>query len=134
MEYQCLNNILITLRQYLLTKYRCSTIIYNEFTLCMSQSKKLSAKAQLQNLIQSDEYKQVYESERRKLMVLAQMQDAIEKHGLTQAQVAERMGVAQGDLSKIINGKKPNFSSDMLFRFFDAVGEKFVYEPKALSS
>ena len=86
----------------------------------------------LKKIRDSKEFNINFAKERRRLMVLAQMQDAMDKNNLTQTEVAKRMGVAQGDISKIINGKKPDFSSDILFRFFEAVEEPFTFDPSLL--
>jgi predicted XRE-type DNA-binding protein len=48
--------------------------------------------------------------------------DIIDKKGLSQAQIAEILGVDQPKVSKLVRGRISGFTSDRLLRFLTALG------------
>jgi predicted XRE-type DNA-binding protein len=52
----------------------------------------------------------------------------IKKKGLTQAQAAKIMGIAQPDVSKLMRGHFAGFSYERIFGFLTALGEKVTIE------
>jgi predicted XRE-type DNA-binding protein len=52
----------------------------------------------------------------------------IKKKGLTQAQAAKIMGIAQPDVSKLMRGHFVGFSYERIFGFLTALGEKVTIE------
>jgi predicted XRE-type DNA-binding protein len=52
----------------------------------------------------------------------------IKKKGLTQAQAAKIMGIAQPDVSKLMRGHFTGFSYERIFGFLTALGEKVTIE------
>jgi predicted XRE-type DNA-binding protein len=49
--------------------------------------------------------------------------DAITRMGLTQLEAGRRMGVDQGTVSKLVNGRLDGFSQERLIRFLVELGE-----------
>ena len=47
----------------------------------------------------------------------------IRELGLTQAQAAERLGLKQPDVSKLMNGRHTGFSAERLFRLLNALDQ-----------
>ena len=73
------------------------------------------------------EYRREYEALEEEFSLIAAMLDARQKAGLTQAQVAERMGVKQPVVAKI-EGGRANVSIDTLKRYAHATGCKIKVE------
>lgn len=73
------------------------------------------------------EYRREYEALEEEFSLIGAMLDARSKAGLTQAQVAERMGVKQPVVAKIEGGKS-NVSFDTLKRYAHATGCKVKVE------
>jgi DNA-binding XRE family transcriptional regulator len=69
------------------------------------------------------EYRREYEALEEEFSLMGAMLDARREAGLTQAQVAERMGVKQPVVAKIEGGKS-NVSFDTLKRYAHATGCK----------
>ena len=69
------------------------------------------------------EYRREYEALEEEFVLIAAMLDARRKAGLSQAQVAERMGVKQPVVAKLEGGKS-NMSFDTLKRYAHATGCK----------
>lgn len=69
------------------------------------------------------EYRREYEALEKEFSLIAAMLDARQKAGLTQAQVAERMGVKQPVVVKIEGGRS-NVSIDTLKRYAHPTGSK----------
>ncbi len=67
------------------------------------------------------EYRREYEALEEEFSLIAAMLDARQKAGLTQAQVAERMGIKQPLVAKI-EGCRSNVSIDTLKRYAHATG------------
>lgn len=72
---------------------------------------------------EDSEYRREYDALEEEFALIAAMLDARQKAGLTQAQVAERMGVKQPVVAKIEGGKS-NVSFDTLKRYAHATGCK----------
>ena len=73
------------------------------------------------------EYRREYETLEEKISLIAAMLDARQKASLTQAQVAERMGVKQPVVAKI-EGSRSNVSIDTLKCYAHATGCKIKVE------
>ena len=69
------------------------------------------------------EYRREYEALEEEFALIAALLDARSKAGLTQAQVAERMGVKQPVVAKIESGRS-NVSFDTIKRYAHATGCK----------
>jgi len=54
--------------------------------------------------------------------------DIIRAKGLTQAQAAARLGLAQPDVSKLLRGQFGGYTYDRLFSYLNALGEKVRIE------
>lgn len=67
------------------------------------------------------DYRREYDALEEEFSLIAAMLDARQKAGLTQAQVAERMGVKQPVVAKIEGGRS-NVSIDTLKRYAHATG------------
>ena len=57
-----------------------------------------------------------------KASLVSRIQDVIEVEGWTQAQAANRMGIAQPDVSRILRGRFRDYSVERLMRFLTALG------------
>lgn len=73
------------------------------------------------------EYRREYEALEEETALIAAMLDARQKAGLTQAQVAERMGVTQPVVAKLEGGRS-NVSFGTLKRYAHAMGRKVKVE------
>lgn len=59
---------------------------------------------------------------RLKADLVIQIGKLIKLYGITQAQAAERMGVSQPDVSKILRGRYANYSVERLLGFISKLG------------
>lgn len=57
-----------------------------------------------------------------KASLVSRIQDVIAAEGWTQAQAAERMGIAQPDVSRLLRGRFRDYSVERLMRFLAALG------------
>lgn len=57
-----------------------------------------------------------------KLVLAMRLNEHILAHGLKQADVAKRLGIAQPNVSALVNYRLDNFSSEKLMEFFNALG------------
>ena len=84
--------------------------------------------------MQDPEFKEEYEALAPEFEIISAMIDARKTSGLTQKQLAERTGIAQGDISKLENGNA-NPSLKTLQRLAAGMGMQlkleFVPLPKA---
>jgi predicted XRE-type DNA-binding protein len=62
------------------------------------------------------------EEELLKARIVLSLRRIIEDAGLTQKEAAERMGVSQPDVSKLLRGRVTGFSLERLFEFVRALG------------
>lgn len=71
-----------------------------------------------------------------KAELVSRISDIITKRGLTQAQVANLLGVNQPKVSALMGGKLDGFSTDRLFRFLNALGRdiEIAVRPRRRSS
>ncbi|MEX2583696.1 MAG: helix-turn-helix transcriptional regulator [Gemmatimonadota bacterium] len=63
--------------------------------------------------------------------------DTIQRRGLTQDAAGNIMGVDQGDVSKLVNGRLDGFSQERLIRYLTALGDNVeivVHHPEHYSS
>lgn len=63
--------------------------------------------------------------------------DTIQRRGLTQSEAAEVMGIDQGTVSKLMNGRLDGFSQERLIRYLNALGndvEIVVHRPEHFGS
>lgn len=91
----------------------------------MSKVEKNQATLRFEEIIKSKKYQDYYNQEHDILMVAVMMQAKLDEKNLTQTELAERMGVSQADISKILNGKKKNFTIKTLLKFYHAIGQEF---------
>jgi predicted XRE-type DNA-binding protein len=63
-----------------------------------------------------------------KLMLL--IKKTIERQGLTQAEAAKRIGIAQSDVSNLIRGRGRTYTMDKLFGILHALGGGITIEAK----
>jgi predicted XRE-type DNA-binding protein len=70
-----------------------------------------------------------------KARLVSRMQEAIEAEGLSQAQAAKRMGVAQPDVSRLLRGRFRNYSVERLMRLLTALGceVEIIVRPKKMA-
>ncbi|MBF0482835.1 MAG: helix-turn-helix transcriptional regulator [Desulfovibrionaceae bacterium] len=89
---------------------------------------RINAKALHEQAMRDDpEYRREYEALEEEYNLVEAMLDARQQAGLTQAQVAERMGVKQPVVAKMEGGKS-NVSLDTLKRYAKATGTKIKVE------
>jgi predicted XRE-type DNA-binding protein len=62
------------------------------------------------------------EQRMRKARVAMLIEQLIEKHGLSQADAAKRMGFSQGDVSRVVRGQLKNYSLERLLDGVEALG------------
>lgn len=89
---------------------------------------RINAREVHERMMREDpDYRREYDALEEEFALVAAMLDARSKAGLTQAQVAERMGVKQPVVAKIEGGKS-NVSFDTLKRYAHATGCKIKVE------
>jgi predicted XRE-type DNA-binding protein len=61
--------------------------------------------------------------------------ESLDERGLTQVQAAEFLGVDQGSVSKLVNGRLDGFSQDRIIRYLNMVGRdvEIIVRPANLS-
>jgi len=71
-----------------------------------------------------------------KAELAARIAEAIEEHGLTQAQAANLLEIDEPSVSDLMRGHLRGFSSDRLFRFLNALGKdvEIIIRPRRRSS
>ncbi len=74
------------------------------------------------------EFRQIYAEEARKKALWLQLVEARQATGLTQYQVAERMGVSQAQVARIEQRGYDAYTLRTLRRYLNALGEEFVLE------
>lgn len=58
----------------------------------------------LNEQLQDEEFRKEYEAMKPEFVIIQAMIDARKKAGLTQKELSDRTGIAQGDISKLENG------------------------------
>lgn len=81
----------------------------------------------LSNELKNDEFRKEYEALEPEFDIIRAMIEARRKKGITQKQLAERTGIAQGDISKLENGNA-NPSIKTLQRLAAGMGMKIKVE------
>ena len=82
--------------------------------------KKVRAKTHreaLQLFLKQRDFRKGYEEELEKLRIVDMLIRLREQHGLTQAQLAQRMGVSQPFIAKLEAGEAHNFRLETLVKF-----------------
>ena len=92
----------------------------------MSKIQKSQATIAIENLINSEEYKTSSKKFYKTQLIIAQMNEIIEKKHLRQEDVAKRMEMSQSNLSRLLNGNRPKFSFETIMRFCDATESSFT--------
>lgn len=77
--------------------------------------------------MKDEEFKKEYEALEPEFSIKQAMIDARNSKGLTQKELSERSGIAQGDISKLENGNA-NPSVKTLQRLAEAMGKKLKIE------
>ncbi|CAN5826048.1 hypothetical protein BH10CHL1_BH10CHL1_46510 [soil metagenome] len=74
------------------------------------------------------EHQRVYAAEAAKKELWLQLVEARQMAGLTQRQVAERMGVSQAQVARIEKRGYESYTLRTLRRYLDALGEPFILD------
>lgn len=88
----------------------------------MSEFKELLAEQ-----MKDEEFRKEYEALEPKFTIMQAMIDARNAEGMTQKELSERSGIAQGDISKMENGNA-NPSIKTLQRLAEAMGKSLRIE------
>lgn len=81
-----------------------------------------------ENLLADPEMRALYEEEAAKSELWLQLVEARQAAGLTQAQMAERLGVSQAQVSRIEKRGYDSYTLKTLRRYVAALGEGFSLE------
>ena len=81
----------------------------------------------LNEQLKDDEFRAEYEALEPEFAIIRAMIDARKESGLTQKELSEKTGIAQGDISKIENGNA-NPSLKTLKRLANAMGKTLKIE------
>jgi predicted XRE-type DNA-binding protein len=79
-------------------------------------------------LLADPEYRAIYEEEAAKSELWLQLVEARQRAGLTQKQIAQRMGVSQAQVSRIEKQGYDAYTLNTLRRYVRALGEGFALE------
>jgi len=77
-------------------------------------------------LMSDPEFRAIYEEEARKKELWLQLVDARQAAGLTQQEVAERLGVSQAQVARIEKRGYESYTLKTLQRYVQALGEQFT--------
>ncbi len=83
-----------------------------------------------ESLRQNPEYRRIYEEEAAKSELWLQLVEARHAAGLTQAELAERLGVSQAQVSRIEQRGYDAHTLRTLRRYIEALGDGFSLEVK----
>jgi DNA-binding XRE family transcriptional regulator len=83
-------------------------------------------------LRQNPEYQRIYEEEAAKGDLWLQLVEARQAAGLTQAEVAKRLGVSQAQVARIEKRGYDAYTLNTLRRYVKALGDDFRLEVKVL--
>jgi len=81
-----------------------------------------------ENLWSNPEYRAIYEEEAAKSELWLQLVEARQQAGLTQKQMAERLGVSQAQVARIEKRGYDAYTLNTLRRYVKALGEGFALE------
>ncbi len=84
-------------------------------------------------LMADPEFERVYDEEAAKLDLWLQLVEARMDAGLTQAEMAQRMGVSQAQVARIEKKWNDAYTLNTLRRYVKALGEGFKLEVKVLT-
>jgi DNA-binding XRE family transcriptional regulator len=93
-----------------------------------AQDGKQSYERWKNSLLENPEYQAVYEEEAAKSELWLQLAEARHAAGLTQAELAERLGVSQAQVSRIEQQGYDAHTIRTLRRYVEALGEGFSLE------
>lgn len=79
------------------------------------------------------EYRTVYEEESAKMDLCLQLVEARQEAGLTQAQMAERLGVSQAQVARIEKRGYDSYTLNTLRRYVEALGDGFSLRVSVVS-
>ncbi len=74
------------------------------------------------------EFRRIYEEEAKKKELWLQLIEARQAAGLTQQEVAKRMGVSQAQIARIEKSGYDAYTLRTLRRYLDALGDQFTLE------
>jgi DNA-binding Xre family transcriptional regulator len=95
----------------------------------MPKIKKNEATIAIDNLIKSEKYKDYRDSMNAVRLLIANMQEVMEKKNITLEELASRMQVSKTYISKILYGEKTNFTIKTLVKFCISTDSKLVFLP-----
>lgn len=75
-------------------------------------------------------YQQIYEEEAAKSELWLQLVEARQTAGLTQAEVAKRIGITQSQVARLEKRGYEDYTLNSLRRYIQALGDEFVLEVK----
>jgi DNA-directed RNA polymerase specialized sigma subunit len=81
-----------------------------------------------ESLMANPEFRALYEEEAAKSELWLQLVEARQATGLTQKQVAERMGVSQAQVARIEKRGYDSYTLNTLRRYVKALGEGFALD------
>ena len=81
-------------------------------------------------LRQNPDYQQIYEEEAARSELWLQLVEARKAAGLTQTELATRLGVSQAQVARIEKRGYDGYTLNTLRRYVDALGEGFSLEVK----
>jgi len=93
-----------------------------------AQGGKQSYQRWKESLRENPEYQEIYEEEAAKSELWMQLAEARYMAGLTQAEMAERLGVSQAQVSRIEQRGYDAHTVRTLRRYVEALGDGFVLE------
>ena len=98
----------------------------------MKPIKAKTHKEVLKSLLRSEGFRKGYEEELEKLRIADSLIKLREKRGLTQAELARRMGVTQPFIAKLEAGETHNFSLETLVKLASALNSELEirFKPK----
>jgi predicted XRE-type DNA-binding protein len=95
----------------------------------MPKVKKNEATIAIDNLIKSKEYQDYHDSTNVVRLLIANMQEVMEKKNITIEELASKMQVSKPYISKIMYGGKTNFTIKTLIKFCVATDSRLVLVP-----
>jgi DNA-binding XRE family transcriptional regulator len=81
-------------------------------------------------LVQNPDYQAIYEEEAAKSALWLQLAEARQEAGLTQKQLAERLGVSQAQVARLEQEGYDSYTLNTLRRYVSALGDKFELDVK----
>ena len=98
----------------------------------MNETKKIEGQERYRNYwekkMADPEFRAIYETEAEKKELWLQLVEARQQAGLTQEQMAQRLGVSQAQVSRIEKEGYDAYTLTTLRRYVEALGEGFSLE------